>query len=106
MLFDKDYFELLEKEHLFQTLSESNKPGNAYRSGIYLTKVEEDKEEDLLRFNLLRCSTNLDGGTDNFKAVDYEIINKVNNGKAISAPWARDVPGGHYDHIHISVPRY
>ena len=33
------------------------------------------------------------------------IINKVNNGVVIPAPWARDIPGGHYDHIHISVPR-
>lgn len=22
----------------------------------------------------------------------------------VYAPWARDIPGGHYDHIHISVP--
>jgi RHS repeat-associated protein len=32
------------------------------------------------------------------------IIQKMNNGTAIQAPWARDIKGGHYDHIHISVP--
>jgi hypothetical protein len=31
------------------------------------------------------------------------IIDKVNNGVVIPAPWARDISGGHYDHIHISV---
>src|SRR4029079_19277194 len=29
--------------------------------------------------NLLRCSTNLDGPTDSFRATDNEIISKVNN---------------------------
>ena len=30
-------------------------------------------------------------------------INKVVNGSVVLAPWAREIPGGHYDHIHISV---
>ncbi len=33
------------------------------------------------------------------------IIQKMYNGAAISAPWAREIKGGHYDHIHYSVPR-
>ena len=33
------------------------------------------------------------------------IIDKCHNGHVISAPWARKFPGGHYDHIHISVPK-
>jgi len=73
---DKDYFSLLSNEHEFQALSESNKPGSAYRKGIYLTKVEESNNE--IKYNLLRCSTNLDGPTDNFRNTDYEVINKVN----------------------------
>jgi hypothetical protein len=32
------------------------------------------------------------------------IINKIHNGQRIEAPWARDIKGGHYDHIHISIP--
>lgn len=73
---DKDYFELLTKEHQFQKLTESNKPGTSYRNGIYITKVEENGDE--VNFNLLRCSTNLDGPTDNFRETDNEIVNKVN----------------------------
>lgn len=33
------------------------------------------------------------------------IINKMNRGTPILAPWAREIKGGHYDHIHVSVPR-
>lgn len=55
---NKDYFNLIEKSHNFQSLTESNKVGEAYRKGIYLTKV--DKNNDHIKFNLLRCSTNLD----------------------------------------------
>ena len=34
-----------------------------------------------------------------------DIIEKNQNGSVIPAPWARDIRGGHYDHIHISVPK-
>lgn len=73
----KDYFNSVNTQHEFQSLTESNKIGNAYRTGIYLTKVEEDSDE--LKFNLLRCSTNLNGPTDNFRSVDNEIIEEVND---------------------------
>lgn len=73
---DKKYFDDLSKEHQFQSLTESNKLGKSYRKGIYITKVEESKDE--VNFNLLRCSTNLDGPTDNFRSTDNEIINDVN----------------------------
>lgn len=33
------------------------------------------------------------------------IINKVVKGNVFLAPWARNIRGGHYDHIHISVPK-
>lgn len=33
------------------------------------------------------------------------IINKVVKGKVIPAPWARKIRGGHYDHVHISMPK-
>ena len=72
-----DYFDLLLKEHQFQILTESNKPTNALRKGIYLTNVTKDNDTDDLKFNLLRCSSNLDGPTDNFRETDLKIINKV-----------------------------
>jgi RHS repeat-associated protein len=31
------------------------------------------------------------------------VIQKMHNGNAIPAPWARNIKGGHYDHIHFSV---
>lgn len=100
---NKDYFDNITKEHQFQILTESNKPDNALRKGIYLSKVVKEQllakpkvvEEQLLakpkvleaplendfgyRFNLLRCSTNLKGCTENFRDTDNEIISNVNN---------------------------
>lgn len=73
----KNYYNSITDEHEFQLLTQSNKPQMALRKGIYLTKVEENKEE--LEFKLLRCSTNFRGPTDNFRDTDNEIIDKVNN---------------------------
>lgn len=72
-----DYYDLLLKEHQFQTLTESNKPNNAFRKGIYLTNVSKNNETDNIKFNLLRCSSNLDGPTDNFRETDLKIITKI-----------------------------
>jgi len=74
---EKDYFDLISSEHEFQILKESNKPSEAYRKGIYLTNVEE--KSDSTKFHLLRCSTNLNGPTDNFRISDHEVVNKVND---------------------------
>lgn len=71
-----DFFKLVTNNHEFQSLTESNKQGSAYRKGIYLTKVDETK--DGLKYNLLRCSTNFKGPTDNLRDIDNQIINKVN----------------------------
>lgn len=73
----KDYFNLIKNEHTFQTLIESNKPNNAFRKEIYLSRIE--KVNDELRYHLLRCSSNLSGPTDNFRETDNEIISQVNN---------------------------
>lgn len=73
----RNYYEAITAEHKFQTLTESNKPSNAFRKGIYLTNVKQDGA--MRRFNLLRCSTNLSGPTDNFRRSDHEIINKIND---------------------------
>lgn len=74
---DKNFFDAVENEHKFQVLHESNKPSDAFRTGIYLTNVEE--ENGTSKFHLLRCSTNLDGPTENFRDTDKEIVQKVNN---------------------------
>ena len=75
---NKNYFAHITKEHQFQTLTESNKQDNALRKGIYLSKVVEENDNGY-RFNLLRCSTNLKGSTENFRDTDNEIIDGVNN---------------------------
>lgn len=75
---NKDYFDHIIKEHQFQVLTESNKQDNALRKGIYLSQVEEQPYDEY-HFNLLRCSTNLRGSTENFRDTDNEIINNVNN---------------------------
>ncbi|WP_055599314.1 hypothetical protein [Streptomyces aureus] len=71
-----DHFGRIGAEHAFQSLTESTKPGTAHRSGIYLTPVTRDGDD--LRFRLLRCSTNLSGPTDNFRATDTEIVDALN----------------------------
>lgn len=71
-----DHFTRIATEHTFQSLTESTKPGKAHRTGIYLTPVREDGEA--LHFRLLRCSTNLSGPTENFRAVDRGIVDALN----------------------------
>ncbi|MFJ3721911.1 hypothetical protein ACIPYQ_04980 [Streptomyces sp. NPDC090045] len=73
---DADHFGRIRAEHAFQSLTESTKPGTAHRSGIYLTPVEQDGED--LHFRLLRCSTNLSGPTEGFRATDTRIIEALN----------------------------
>ncbi len=71
-----DYFKLVTSEHVFQSLTESTKPSAAHRTGIYLTPVEPRGDE--LHFRLLRCSTNLAGPTENFRASDRELVSALN----------------------------
>lgn len=69
--------DLITCEHKFQLLTESNKPSHSFRKGIYLSEVKQLGEEEY-SFHLLRCSTNLNGPTENFRTTDLSIINKVN----------------------------
>lgn len=71
-----DYYYEITSSHRFQGLTMSNNITPAYREGIYLTKVENINDE--LHFKLLRCSTNLDGPTDNFRDIDNYIVNTTN----------------------------
>ncbi len=78
---EENYFEKIESEHEFQELTESNKNSTALRKGIYLTEItkeENKKREEVLNFNLLRCSSNLTGASDNFRETDRQIINSLN----------------------------
>ncbi|MEU8432878.1 hypothetical protein AB0F18_08165 [Streptomyces sp. NPDC029216] len=72
-----DHFGRIRAEHAFQSLTESTKPGTAHRSGIYLTPVTRDGDE--LHFRLLRCSTNLSGPTEGFRATDTRIVEALNH---------------------------
>lgn len=75
---ENDYFNRIRAQHAFQSLTESNKPGTALRTGIYLSPVKKVGEDEL-HFNLLRCSTNLSGPTGNFQSTDHHIIDMLNN---------------------------
>lgn len=72
-----DYFQRIQTEHEFQSLTESTKPGVAHRTGIYLTPVTKLGED--LHFRLLRCSSNFSGPTENFRATDSEIVETLNS---------------------------
>ncbi|KAF3909725.1 hypothetical protein AA313_de0209290 [Arthrobotrys entomopaga] len=74
---DKNYFDILQSRHKFQSLTESNKPGTAFRKGVYLSEVQTDG--DASHFHLLRCSTNLSGPTLAFADEDREILTLVND---------------------------
>jgi hypothetical protein len=69
----KNYFTEFLKAHALQKLTESNKGDVAYRKGVYITSVTKS-DDATIKFNLLRCSTNLQGPTENLTDVDNEII--------------------------------
>lgn len=73
---ENDYFAQISREHKFQNLTESNKPNNAFRTGIYITKVV--KEEESMYYKLLRCSSNFAGPTDNVRKTDEYVMNIAN----------------------------
>lgn len=89
---EDDYFNQISNEHEFQNLTESNKPSNAFRTGVYMTNVKEH-EDGGVQFNLLRCSSNFSGGTDNFRDTDNKIIKDVSY--ATSRFFSRDVEMNH-----------
>ncbi|WP_318197380.1 hypothetical protein [Streptomyces sp. MCL20-2] len=73
---DADHFGRISSEHVFQSLTESTKPGTSHRSGIYLTPVTQDGDER--HFRLLRCSTNLSGSTETFRPTDTSVVEELN----------------------------
>ncbi|MFO0606991.1 MAG: hypothetical protein U0324_27715 [Polyangiales bacterium] len=75
------HFRRVCAEHALQSLTESTKPAKAHRTGIYLTPVR--REGDALHFRLLRCSTNLAGPTENFRATDRHAVDALNQEAAL-----------------------
>eukprot|EP00808_Paulinella_micropora_P012383 g75001.t1 len=71
-----DFFQSITSEHTFQTLTESTKPGTAHRTGLYLSPVHY--QGNAVHFQLLRCSSNLAGPTENFRQTDWRIVNALN----------------------------
>lgn len=69
---ESQFFEKIQSEHNFQNLTESNKPNSAYRTGLYITDVQEGK------FHLLRCSSNFTGPTEGLCHTDRLILNELN----------------------------
>jgi hypothetical protein len=78
---DRRYFDAIRTDHVFQSLTESIKPGVAHRTGIYLTPVR--READGLHFHLLRCSTNLAGPSEDFMPNDHQIVDALNQEAAL-----------------------
>jgi hypothetical protein len=61
-------------------LTESNKPGKALRKGIYLSEVRREispEQQEMLHYHLLRCSSNLQGATDNFREIDHKVVQRI-----------------------------
>lgn len=76
-----DWFVSINNEHKFQSLTESNKQSSAFRTGIYLTPIEKislNNDENCLKFNLMRSSTNFKGPTDNFRNSDITVVSEAN----------------------------
>lgn len=71
-----NFFKRISTEHALQNLTESNKPGVAHRTGIYLTPIKQKGQD--LHFNLLRCSSNLSGPTEDFCTTDTLIVEALN----------------------------
>jgi len=75
-LFDDgaELFARVAATHQFCELTESNKPGTAYRTGLY---ISDHVGSDPAAFYMMRCSTNFKGPTEMFAGVDHEIVSAV-----------------------------
>jgi hypothetical protein len=69
--FPNNYFHQITSSHSLYNLRESTKESISLRKGVYLSNVHNGF------YNLLRCSTNLAGPTENFNDYDREIIKLV-----------------------------
>jgi hypothetical protein len=95
-LYEGDYFNKVKTEHEFQFLTESNKPGKALRTGMYLTDVSREvtaAQKEILHYRLLRCSSNFSGPTDNFRETDRQIMKIMN--EAVKTVFEKETPLNH-----------
>jgi hypothetical protein len=71
-------FKSLLSGHKMFTLTETNKAGTAHRTGTYLSPMTRH-EDGSIEYQYLRCSTNLDGPTQEFNEFDNQIVVQVNS---------------------------
>jgi hypothetical protein len=69
-------FKSLLSGHKMFTLTETNKAGTAHRTGTYLSPMT--CHDGSIEYKYLRCSTNLDGPTQEFNEFDNQIVVQVN----------------------------
>lgn len=93
-------FQAVAEAHAFQNLTESTKPGTAYRTGIYLTPVEE-LPDGAVSFRLLRCSSNFTGPTAGFASVDTDIVGALN--AEAGQLFAADHPPAELNHVLAQI---
>lgn len=72
-----DSFASLGSGHNLQDLRESDKESVSLRRGIYLSEVTTLENGDS-EFNILRCSTNLDGSTEAFTSEEKKALFSLN----------------------------
>ncbi len=78
---ETDYFQAIKTAHAFQDLTESTKPSQAFRKGIYLTEVSKEltiAQTEIWHYRLLRCSSNFSGATENFCDIDHFLVKNMN----------------------------
>lgn len=84
-------FDQVSKEHTMYSLTESDKGGKSFRTGVYLSPVETCPSGKL--FQMMRCSTNFQGPTEAFEAIDQAIVRKVDN--VVKQAWPNTAPLNH-----------
>lgn len=84
-LFCNYWYQNLLDSHKFGTLTEATKPGTSpYRSGLYITRVNEDAATGERTFKLLRCSTSFTNPTENLRPADEYILEVLNKMAAVN----------------------
>lgn len=74
---EDDYDQRICEAHTMQKLTESDKPNNALREGMYLSRFR--RRVDGVEIDLMRCSSNFSGPTKKFQPVDEEIVTRTND---------------------------
>lgn len=75
--FEPGYFEKIQKIHGFCSLTESDKPGKALRTGLYMSDTYKEWDSGDIYFKLMRCSSNFSGPTEGLLEPDFQIISRA-----------------------------